>query len=97
MALRKAPSILLAACLLWAPEAVAHDWYPVWCCSDRDCRELVEDMGETVLEVPQGWQLWDGRIVSRKSAKRSPDNRFHLCEELTTKAIICFFVPPGAS
>jgi hypothetical protein len=97
MAPCKATSILLAACLAGVPEAVAHDWYPAWCCNERDCRELIEDIGETVSETPQGWLLWDGRIVSRKSAKPSPDHRFHLCEELTTKAIICFFVPPGAS
>jgi hypothetical protein len=76
--------------------AAAHDWYPVACCSQRDCRHLEEAKGETVLETPKGWQLWDGRLVSRGSAKLSPDSLFHLCE-LPDRRIICFFAPPGAS
>jgi hypothetical protein len=97
MTRRSAASIVLLACLADAPEAVAHDWYPAWCCSEKDCRELAEERGEVVSEVPEGWKLWDGRIVRRKTAKPSPDAKFHLCEEVTTKAIICFFAPPGAS
>ncbi|NIX78262.1 hypothetical protein [Microvirga terricola] len=81
---------------LSAPQAMAHSWYPIECCSDRDCRELAEDQGETVDETPNGWQLWDGRIIARGIAKPSPDKKFHLCET-ANKTIICFFVPPGAS
>ncbi|QRM34644.1 hypothetical protein [Microvirga sp. VF16] len=79
-----------------ASGAMAHDWYPVACCSQRDCRHLEEAKGETVLETSKGWQLWDGRIVPRGMAKLSPDPLFHLCE-LSDKRIICFFAPPGAS
>ncbi|MGO4572085.1 hypothetical protein [Microvirga sp. 2TAF3] len=87
----------VGAWLLGTSAISAHDWYPAWCCSDKDCRPLSEEKGETVSEAPDGWHLWDGRIVDRLSAKPSPDTRFHLCEEATTKAIICFFVPPGSS
>lgn len=83
--------------LLTGSVATAHEWYPSWCCSDRDCRALSEERGETALEAPDGWHLWDGRVVSRRYGKPSPDTHFHLCEEPTTKAIICFFVPPGSS
>ena len=75
---------------------MAHDWYPVACCSQRDCRHLEEAKGETVRETPEGWQLWDGRLVPRGTAKLSPDNLFHLCE-FSDKRIICFFAPPGSS
>lgn len=95
MGLRKACAIAIV--VFGTGPAGAHSWYPAWCCSERDCRELVEAKGETVLETPAGWQLWDGRIVHRKEAKPSPDNHFHLCEEQMTRAIICFFVPPGGS
>ena len=74
----------------------AHNWYPLDCCSNIDCRALVEIKGETVTEVPEGWRLWDGRIIGRNRARPSPDNRFHLCETLS-KLILCFFVPPGSS
>jgi hypothetical protein len=85
------------AWFLIGPAAGAHDWYPAWCCSDKDCRALSEENGETAIEAPDGWHLWDGRVAARGSAKISPDKRFHLCDEPTTKAIICFFVPPGSS
>jgi hypothetical protein len=89
-------AILLVATGL--PQAVrAHDWYPAWCCNDKDCRALLEEKGETVLEAPDGWHLWDGRIAARGSERPSPDAKFHLCEEATTHAIVCFFVPPGSS
>jgi len=88
---------LIFAAALFAPAAIAHDWYPAWCCSDRDCRPLAEEKGETVVETADGWRLWDGRLVGRGDAKPSPDKNFHLCEEALTKAIICFFAPVGGS
>ena len=36
--------------------SIPHDWYPLDCCSNKDCRALVEINGETVLEVPEGWR-----------------------------------------
>jgi hypothetical protein len=96
--MRHGVHVAFAFALLFAsaPSVRAHDWYPVNCCSERDCRPLIEANGETVLESSQGWQLWDGRIVSRGSAKMSPDRQFHLCETLSHR-IICFFAPPGGS
>jgi hypothetical protein len=76
--------------------ALAHDWYPVSCCSDKDCRALIEESGETVRESAEGWTLWDGRTIARGIAKLSPDRRFHVCES-PTKTILCFFAPPGGS
>jgi len=82
---------------LEGPVACAHDWYPAWCCSDRECRALVEEKGETVLETAEGWKLWDGRLIARGVARPSPDRQFHICEEATTKAIVCFFAPLGGA
>ncbi len=96
MAHVRALALVAMACALPAP-AFAHDWYPAWCCDEHDCRELMEVRGETVTETAEGWRLWDGRLVARRYAKPSPDAKFHICEEPTTKAIICFFAPPGAS
>jgi hypothetical protein len=88
--------LALTALVLGAPAALAHDWYPRACCSDRDCHALVEENGETVTETAEGWKLWDGRIIRRGLAQLSPDQRFHLCET-PAKRIICFFAPPGGS
>lgn len=94
---RRTTLSLIAVVLVSGPfGSMAHDWYPVACCSQRDCRHLEEAKGETVLETAKGWQLWDGRIVPRNTAKLSPDSLFHLCE-LPDKRIICFFAPPGGS
>jgi hypothetical protein len=97
MSYAKEYAVIAAASWFLSGPATAHSWYPVWCCSDHDCRELVESQGETVSETLNGWELWDGRKVPRRTAKPSPDTKFHLCEEASTKAIICFFVPPGAT
>jgi hypothetical protein len=90
-------NLLLLPCLQLPSAGHAHDWYPAWCCNDKDCRALSDEKGETVSEAPDGWHLWDGRIARRGYAKPSPDTKFHLCEEATTRAIICFFVPQGSS
>jgi hypothetical protein len=98
MACRSVLAVVAASlAALVAPPADAHDWYPAWCCSDKDCRALFEERGETVVEEADGWRLWDGRVAERGSAKPSPDRRFHVCEEATTKAIICFFAPLGGA
>jgi hypothetical protein len=86
---------IAAAALLVGTQALAHSWYPAWCCNDHDCRELVATKGETVIETEDGYRLWDGRVVGREYAKPSPDRHFHMCEEPTTRAIICFFAPQG--
>ena len=89
-------ALAVAALVLGASAALAHDWYPRACCSNRDCHALSEERGETVTETAEGWRLWDGRIIRRGRAQLSPDQRFHLCET-PTKSIICFFAPPGGS
>jgi hypothetical protein len=48
--------------------SLAHDWCPTACCSERDCRSLVEGLGETVLEAAGRFELWDGRTVDRDKA-----------------------------
>jgi hypothetical protein len=88
--------LALASLVPGSSTAVAHSWYPTSCCSDRDCRALIEENGETVTEIAQGWELWDGRTIARRVVKLSPDRHFHLCET-RSKRIICFFAPPGAS
>ena len=70
-----------------------------WCCSDHDCRELEEDKGETVLEEPGRLAPRGGRVAARGSrAAPSPDGKYHLCEEATTKLPVHrFFAPPGST
>ncbi len=88
--------VIALAVLVASVPSLAHDWYPPSCCSERDCRALVEAKGETVLESAKGFELWDGRIIARDRARPSPDEKFHLCETRALK-VLCFFAPPGAS
>lgn len=89
-------AVMLAAFGALGSTALAHDWYPVSCCSEKDCRPLAEARGESVLESLAGWRLWDGRVIARNSAKVSPDGKVHLCES-PSKRILCLFAPPGSS
>ena len=89
--------ILVPASLVFGSSPTpAHDWYPTVCCSDKDCRALIEENGETVTEATPGWQLWDGRTIEHNFAGLSPDGQFHLCEA-PSRRIICFFAPPRGS
>ena len=97
MASRRTRIIVAASVWMAGAPAWAHSWYPAWCCSDHDCRELLAARGEIVTETAEGFRLWDGRFVGREHAKPSPDIRFHLCEEPVTRAIVCFFAPQGQS
>ena len=92
----RAVALCTVAGLFGSASAKAHDWYPLSCCSEKDCRALVEANGETVSETAEGWHLWDGRWVKRGKARLSPDGKFHLCET-RSRSILCFFVPPGNS
>jgi hypothetical protein len=96
MARWQAMSLCALATLLGSASAKAHEWYPLNCCSEKDCRALIEANGEIVSETAEGWRLWDGRLVKRGMAKLSPDGKFHLCET-RSRSILCFFVPPGSS
>ena len=72
--MRRKVSVVIATTVwfLGVTEASAHDWYPAWCCNDKDCRELAEEKGETVVEAPDGWHLWDGRLAARDFSQDVP-------------------------
>ena len=91
-----AASILLLAS---AGSAVAHDWYPLECCSHGDCapadtavrREdgsyLVTARGTTVV-IPPGYDKW----------RLSPDGRMHVCVHKLrsgSEYLVCAFRGPG--
>lgn len=87
--------VLLALGLLVADATRAHEWYPLECCSERDCAPIPPPK-----EASGGWVLPDGRRVLYKDAKPSPDGRFHLCEsqwqtEKKDRTVLCFFAPIG--
>jgi hypothetical protein len=90
--------LLLVFWLLWSIRAQAHSWYPWECCSDRDCAPIA--VSETPIERDGGFYLNDGRHISYKEVKPSPDGLWHLCEEkwperVSDRKILCVWAPIG--
>lgn len=87
--------------LLALPEAAsAHDWYPIECCSERDCAPadivirrddgsyLVTSRGMSVT-IPADYRLW----------RNSPDGQIHVCIRKLrsgSEYLVCAFRGPGA-
>lgn len=109
-ALRFAPGYLglvaLLAMIVLSSRGRAHEWYPLECCSDRDC--WVAGIGGAEPEPrasPSGWVLADGTLIPYHEARPSPDGRFHVCRHggSTLGSVIrandrpCLWVPMGAS
>lgn len=86
--------IAAAALLCLTGQAVAHDWYPAWCCSDTDCAPIHESR---VKALPTGGYLVDGRFtVPQAEVKYSPDGQYHACFPQPGD-LRCFFAPPQGS
>lgn len=84
---------LIVALALAATPAVAHEWYPTWCCSGGDCGPLA---GERVQPMLDGYMV-DGKFfVPAKEARKSMDGRYHGCFPKPDD-LKCFFAPPPGS
>lgn len=89
----------LAGALAALPAALAHDWYPLECCSDKDCAPA-----DTVVRRGDGSYLVTARGMSAvipadySKWRRSPDGRMHICiRKLRSGAeyLVCAFRGPG--
>lgn len=70
--------------------ALSHDFYPIDCCSNRDCEPL---SGSRVRVLAWGYVV-DGRFtVPSHEARRSPDGRYHGCFPKSGE-LRCFWAPP---
>ena len=84
-------AMIAVAMLLHAYSAArAHSWYPVECCSDRDCYPLPDG---TVKEVKGGYQLIEsGEFIPSAETRDGRDDHFHICRWPDGRRI-CFFRP----
>ena len=82
-----------------APPALAHDWYPLECCAERDCAPA-----DTVLRRADGSYLVTSRGLSvaipgdYHNWRQAPDGRLHVClRQLRSGSVylICAFRGPG--
>ena len=100
MRLRRIAFAAASIALLAPPvDAQAHDWYPLECCSDRDCAPA-----DTVVRREDGSILVTSRGMSATIPadyakwRRSPDERIHVCiRKLRSGAeyLVCAFRGPG--
>lgn len=93
---------VLAIC----PGATAHEWYPLECCSDRDCWIAGEGGAEPEPRAgPSGYVLHDGTLIPYHEARPSPDGRYHVCRHggsllgriIRTDGRPCLWVPQQGS
>lgn len=101
---------IFAGLLLAATAAVAHDWYPIECCSGMDCApvEKVEIvsmqsagiMGSATLPGTMLITTKHGSVIVPANFPRreSKDNRMHACMRASASGnmrLICLFLPPS--
>jgi len=96
---RHLAAFTVAALLLCRSGGAAHDWYPIECCSNRDCAPA-----DTVVRRDDGSYLVTSRgmstVIPSDYAKwrMSPDGRIHVCiRRLRSGAeyLVCAFRGPG--
>ncbi|MGP3695878.1 hypothetical protein [Rhodobacter sp. NSM] len=82
--------------------AMAHDWYPFTCCSNRDCHAIAES---EVTAGPKGWVIRrTGEIIGYDDERlmqtpKQAGSSFHLCttDGKPDGKAICLFVPQFGS
>lgn len=77
---------------LLSSAALPHSWYPVACCSDKDC---APEKGWRLLGT--NYIMADGEVIPWSETKEGKDEDFHVCRNLTTKKLICAFRPLSGS
>ena len=90
---------VLAGRAVQGPQALAHDWYPIECCADKDCAPA-----DSVVRRDDGSYLVTSRGMSvaipgdYRNWRQAPDGRLHVClRQLRSGSVylICAFRGPG--
>lgn len=87
--------IVFSMFVAWTQRADAHDWYPIECCSDKDCRPV---SASAIRTGPQGYVInSSGETVGYRDSRvrTSPDDDYHWCNAggMEKGRTICLFVP----
>ena len=91
----------IIAFLLLSGPAAAHSWYPLECCSEKDCEMLA---AAELQRDDTSWILPNGERIPFEAARKSLDEQFHWCRYVSSPAapVIkptgkapCLFVPEG--
>jgi len=84
--------VLVLVCI--ATWAWAHDWYPIDCCSGRDCSPIDS---VRVRVIAGGYVVDEQFYVEFKKALVSPDIQYHACFPSRGKQMGCFWAPRGTT
>lgn len=70
--------VLIAAMVgMLSTPALAHDWYPIDCCSGHDCFPIEES---DLTPIPDGFVVNASHTaITGSNVRRSEDGRYHLC------------------
>lgn len=87
-------ALALAAGTAALTPATAHDWYPLECCSQKDCAPVPP---ASVKRTPQGWRLPSGHVLAYDDprVKPLPPGRtgVHVCEtQDKDRRPLCLFI-----
>jgi hypothetical protein len=91
--------------LLAVYKAAAHEWYPLTCCSGKDCMPVPP---EAVRVTPDGYVIaktgellpWGDRRIKFTPPEQEDGKGYHWCRRLAgpnKDQTICLFVPQGGA
>lgn len=85
---------ILALVVFACDRASAHDWYPLECCSQKDCAPVAPG---SVKRTPQGWRLPSGHVLPYDDARVKPlppgRTGVHVCEtQDAARRPLCLFI-----
>jgi hypothetical protein len=90
--MRLAALLILAGSIVAIP-ALAHSWYPLFCCGDMDCFPVACDQ---LLETVSGWlYVPSGKLFEPEQVKPSHDHNCHVCVGQGDHRSICAFIVPN--
>ena len=90
--MRLAALLTLAGTIVAIP-ALAHSWYPLFCCGDMDCFPVACDQ---LVETVSGWlYLPSGNLFEPEQVQPSHDHNCHVCLGQGDHRSICAFIVPN--
>lgn len=97
-----AAAVFVAACLLLARPAYAHDWFPSNCCSGFDCRVIKPTDVHTTSRgflIPGNPEIVPYSSSKIKQTPPEGEGNYALCTKggKADGAVICLYIPTWGS
>jgi hypothetical protein len=90
--------LIIFSLIFGVTSANSHDWYPLECCSEKDCAPIPDSDVEL---TNTGYRIKStGEHIPYKAARMAPDGQYHVCRYTPSSPIIkpmerplCFWAP----